>query len=251
MGRKIMSNLKIISWNVNGIRTRIRSKDIVPILEKEPDIILFQETKASYEQMDKKFLNSNSFNYYFLKGESARTGGLASFTKDVPRVIKRFFNKSKDALHRACVLDYNDFILVHVYAPIGTGKKANFNEKIEYYNSLLSFVEKNKDQNIIIAGDFNIAHKDLDISNKDTKVTFTQEERSILDKLESFGFVDALRLFNEEESFSYWKNKEENDGARLDYFFVSESLKDKVKSSSVLVDVEGSKHLPIELEIEI
>ena len=106
-------------------------------------------------------------------------------------------------------------------------------------------------KNLIIAGDFNIAHNDIDISNKDTKVSFTDEERSVLDKLESFGFVDALRLFNEEESFSYWKNKEENDGARLDYFFVSESLKDKVKSSSILVDVEGSKHLPIELEIEI
>lgn len=246
-----MSNLKIISWNVNGIRTRIKNKDINPVLEKEPDIILFQETKASYEQMDKKFLNKNPYDYYFLKGESARTGGLASFTNIVPKIIKRFFIKSQDAFHRACVLDFEDFTLIHIYAPAGTGKKANFNQKLDYFNSLLKYVERNKDKNVIIAGDFNIAHNDIDISNKDTKVSFTDEERSVLDKLESFGFVDALRLFNEEESFSYWKNKEENDGARLDYFFVSESLKDKVKSSSILVDVEGSKHLPIELEIEI
>ena len=247
----MMKQLKIISWNVNGLRTRIKNKNVDPIFEKDPDIILFQETKVQYGQMDKKFLEKNdSYDFYFLKSESARTGGLASFTKVQPKIIKRFFKKSKDAFHRACVLDFGDFILVNLYAPMGTGKKDNFNQKLEYYNHLLSFAERNKDKNVIVAGDFNIAHKDIDISLKDTKVTFTDEERSILDKLESFGYVDTLRLFSDDESFSYWKNKEENDGARLDYFFVSDSLKDKVKSSSILEDVDGSKHLPIELELE-
>ena len=86
-----MSELKIISWNVNGIRTRIKNKDVNPVLEKEADILLFQETKTSYEKMDKKFLDKCGYEYYFLKGESARTGGLATFTKEKPCIVRRFF----------------------------------------------------------------------------------------------------------------------------------------------------------------
>ena len=222
-----MSELKIISWNINGIRTRIKNKDLNPILEKDPNIILFQETKATYENMDKKFLNESNYNYYFLKGESARTGGLATFTKETPRIVKRFFKKSSDALGRSSVLDYGDLTLINLYAPSGTGNKSKLKEKLEFYDALLYFAEKNADKNIIIAGDFNIAHKEEDISDLDTKVTFTAEEREVLDKLESYGIVDGFRLFNEEKAFTNWKNqdaRENNEGSRLDYFFVSKSL---------------------------
>ena len=250
-----MSELKIISWNVNGIRTRIKNKDISPVLEKEADIVLFQETKTDYEKMDKKFLDKCGYEYYFLKGESARTGGLATFTKEKPNIVKRFFKKSNDALGRASVLDYDKFTLIHVYAPVGTGTKAKLQEKLDYYNSLLYLAQKNKDQDLIIAGDFNIAHKEEDISDLDTKVTFTEEEREVLDKLESFGFVDAFRLSNKEDKqFTSWKNqeaRESNEGARLDYFFVSKSLADKVKSSEILTDIDSSKHAPIELILDI
>ena len=250
-----MSELKIISWNVNGIRTRIKNKDVNPILEKEPDMILFQETKTSYEQMDKKFLDKCGYEYYFLKGESARTGGLASFTKEKPNIVRRFFIKSNDALKRASVLNFEKFTLIHVYAPAGTGTKAKLNEKLDYLNNLLTFAEKANDKNIIIAGDFNIAHKEADIYDLDTKVSFTDAEREILDKLESFGFVDAFRLFNKEEKqFTSWKNQEardKNEGSRLDYFFISKSLADKVKSCEILDEIDSSKHAPIELVLEL
>ena len=250
-----MSELKIISWNANGIRTRIKNKEVNPILEKEPDIVLFQETKTSYEKMDKKFLEKCGYENYFLKGESARTGGLTSFTKEKPNIVRRFFNKSSDALGRASILNFEDFSLVHLYAPAGTGTKAKLNEKLEYLNNLLAFAERGKDQNIIIAGDFNIAHNESDISDLDTKVTFTEEEREVLDKLESLGFTDAFRLFNKEDKqFTSWKNQEardNNEGARLDYFFVSESLKDKVKSCEILDEITGSKHAPIELIMDL
>ena len=250
-----MSELKIISWNVNGIKTRIKNKDVNPVLEKDADIILFQETKTDYEKMDKKFLDKCGYEYYFLKGESARTGGLATFTKEKPSIVRRFFKESADALGRASILNYDNFTLIHVYAPVGTGTKAKLNEKLDYLNNLLSFVELAKDKNIIIAGDFNIAHKEADISDLDTKVTFTDEEREVLDKLESFGFVDAFRLSNnEEKQFTSWKNqeaRENNEGARLDYFFVSKSLADKVKSSTILDEIDSSKHAPIELILDL
>lgn len=248
-----MNKVKIISWNANGIRTRIKNKDTDPIFEAEPDIILFQETKAEYEKMTKKFLKECGYNTYFLKGESARTGGLATFTKETPKIVKRFFNKSSDALGRASVLEYEDFTLIHVYAPAGTGNKAKLAEKLDYYEALLKLAEKYADKNVIIAGDFNIAHKEEDIADLNTKVTFKAEERKVLDDLEALGYVDTFRLFNTEKAYTSWKTqeaKDNNDGARLDYFFVSKSLKDNVKSSEILVDIDSSKHAPIELIIE-
>ena len=250
-----MSDLKIISWNVNGIRTRIKNKDLNPVLEKDADILLFQETKTDYEKMDKKFLDKCGYEFYFLKGESARTGGLATFTKEKPRIVKRFFKESSDALGRASVLDYGDLTLIHVYAPAGTRNKSKLNEKLDFFNSLLYFAQKNSDKDLIIAGDFNIAHKEEDISDLNTKVTFTDEEREALDKLESYGFVDSFRLFEKEEKqFTSWKNQEardNNEGSRLDYFFVSKSLSDKVKSCSILNEITSSKHAPIELILDL
>lgn len=248
-----MSKVKIISWNANGIRTRIKNKDTDPIFEAEPDIILFQETKAEYEKMTKKFLNECGYNTYFLKGETQRTGGLATFTKETPKIVKRFFNESEDALGRASVLEFDDFTLVHVYGPAGTGNKAKLEEKLAYFNALLEFAKKVADKDVIIAGDFNIAHTENDIFDLDTKVTFKEEERKVLDELEALGFVDAFRLFNDDKAYSSWKtqeSKDNNEGARLDYFFVSKSLKDSVKSSDILVDIDSAKHAPIELIIE-
>ncbi len=248
-----MNQTKIISWNANGLRTRIKNKDIDPILKENPDIILFQETKASFEKMDKKFLDESGYNYYFLKGESERTGGLATFCKKMPRVVKRFFNEADDALGRASVLEFEDFTLIHIYAPTGTGKKANMLEKLDYYNNLIDFISQNKDENMIIAGDFNIAHEEKDIFDKDTKVSFTEEEREVIDKIIDLGFSDAYRLFNDDVKYSSWKNndaKEANEGSRVDYFFVSKSLKDNVKSSDILDNIKSSKHAPIILNLE-
>lgn len=248
-----MNQTKIISWNANGLRTRIKNKDINPILKENPDIILFQETKASFEKMDKKFLDESGYNYYFLKGESERTGGLATFCKKMPRVVKRFFNEADDALGRASVLEFEDFTLIHIYAPTGTGKKANMLEKLDYYNNLIDFISQNKDENMIIAGDFNIAHEEKDIFDKDTKVSFTEEEREVIDKIIDLGFSDAYRLFNDDVKYSSWKNndaKEANEGSRVDYFFVSKSLKDNVKSSDILDNIKSSKHAPIILNLE-
>ena len=248
-----MNQTKIISWNANGLRTRIKNKDIDPILKENPDIILFQETKASFEKMDKKFLDESGYNYYFLKGESERTGGLATFCKKMPKIVKRFFNEADDALGRASVLEFEDFTLIHIYAPTGTGKKANMLEKLDYYNNLIDFISQNKDENMIIAGDFNIAHEEKDIFDKDTKVSFTEEEREVIDKIIDLGFSDAYRLFNDDVKYSSWKNndaKEANEGSRVDYFFVSKSLKDNVKSSDILDNIKSSKHAPIILNLE-
>lgn len=248
-----MNKVKIISWNANGIRTRIKNKDTNPIFEAEPDIILFQETKAEYEQMNKKFLNECGYNYYFLKGESSRTGGLSTFTKESPKIVKRFFNEAADAFGRASVLEFEDFTLIHIYAPTGVGNKVKLAEKLDFYNALIEFAKKNADKNIIIGGDFNMAHTEDDIFDTKAKVGFKDEERKVFDELINLGFVDTFRLFNQGKSYSSWKTqdaRDANEGSRLDYFFVSKSLADNVKSSEIIADVDSSKHAPIDLILE-
>jgi hypothetical protein len=150
---------------------------IKKFFESEIKATLKEYVRGRDPENIKKFLDKCGYEFYFLKGESARTGGLATFTKEKPRIVKRFFKESSDALGRASVLDYGDLTLIHVYAPAGTGNKSKLNEKLYFFNSLLYFAQKNSDKDLIIAGDFNIAHKEEDISDLNTKVTFTDEER--------------------------------------------------------------------------
>jgi len=253
-----MSKIKLISWNINGIRTRSKNKEIDPIFDANPDIILFQETKAKYSQLDSNLKNIEGYNAYFSPGESTRSGGIAVFSKLKPRLVEKFFDFPDSSLKMKVLnFSFDNFRLIHIYAPTGNGSKANLEAKLEFYEKLLNFVKKHNDDNIIIGGDFNIAHTEKDISNpeKATKsITFLEEEREIIDKLEKLGFVDSFRKIKPEDTiFSSWKSqkaKESNEGSRLDYFFVSKSLKDSIENSKILSEIEGSKHSPIELVLD-
>lgn len=254
-----MSKIKLISWNINGIRTRAKNKELDPIFDENPDIILFQETKAKYNQLDSDLKSIKDYCSYFSPGESTRSGGIAAFSKIKPNLVKKFFSVP-DASLKMKVLNFSfdNFTLIHIYAPTGTGSKANKEAKLEFFDKLLKWAEKHTDDKVIIAGDFNIAHTEKDISDPEKSaktVTFLEEERKMLDKLEEFGFVDSFRAINpDEEAFSSWKSqktKETGDGSRLDYFFVSKNLKDSIESSKILSEIEGSKHSPIELVLDI
>jgi len=254
-----MSKIRIISWNINGIRTRAKNKELNPIFDTNPDIILFQETKAKYDQLDSDLKNIDGYLSYFSPGESNRSGGIATFSKIKPILAKKFFDLPTASLKTKVLnFSFDNFKLIHIYAPTGTGSKANKDAKFEFYNKLLDFAQKHKDDNVIISGDFNIAHTEKDISNPEKAgktVTFLDEEREIITKLEKLGFVDSFRLINPDEvTFSSWKSqraKESGEGSRLDYFFVSKNLKETIKDSKILSNIEGSKHSPIELILEI
>lgn len=253
-----MTERKIISWNINGIRTRIKNKDINSIFDLSPDLLLIQETKAEFNQIDKKFIDSIDYEPYFLKGESSRSGGSVTFVKNEikPNLVKNYFEESKDSLQgRFLNFKFKDFNLIHVYGPTGTGVKSNLKAKLDFFNKLLKLAEELANKNVIIIGDFNIAHNEIDVSDNSIKNTFLKEEREILDKLESLGYIDSFRhLNNNLKEFSSWKSneaRENNEGTRLDYAFVSKSLSDKLISSKILSEINCSKHSPIELIINI
>ncbi|OQD58357.1 exodeoxyribonuclease III [Methanobrevibacter arboriphilus JCM 13429 = DSM 1125] len=254
-----MGKIKIISWNINGIRTRAKNKEIDPVYGENPDIILFQETKAKYEQLDSNLKNIEGYNTYFSPGETTRTGGIATFSKLKPKLVKRFFDVPDSSLKmRVLNFKFDKFTLIHIYAPYGFNSKADKEIKLSFYNKLLEFAEKSADDNVIIAGDFNIAHSEKDISDPEKaskNSSFFDEERDIINKIEKLGYFDSFRLLNPDEiEFSAWKSqkaKESDEGSRLDYFFISKSLKDSLIESKILSDINGSKHAPIELVIDI
>ncbi|MCL2687705.1 MAG: exodeoxyribonuclease III [Methanobrevibacter sp.] len=253
-----MSKLKIISWNINGIRTRFKNEEMEPIFNETPDIILFQETKAKYNQLEDELKSMEDYHSYFSPGEITRVGGIATFSKIKPKLVKKFFNVPDDLLKsRVMNLTFDDFNLIHIYSPSGSGVKINREKKLDFYEKLLDYL-KSSNKKTIIAGDFNIAHSPKDIVNPESSsktVNFLDEERKIIDDLEKIGFVDTFRLLNEDEiKYSSWKSqkaKEKGEGARLDYFFVSEDLKNSIEISEIVDNVEGSKHSPIQLIINI
>jgi exodeoxyribonuclease-3 len=251
-----MSQTKIISWNTNGLRTRFKNGELQPIIDENPDIILFQETRTQYEQLDSKLTENSDYNIYCTPGETNRSAGITLFSKDKPVNIKKFINKPKDAPEgRFSNIKYPNFTIIQVYGPTGSGNKSKMDEKIEFFNEILKLANKLQDNNIIIMGDFNMAHEEIDTTITGKKAGFTDEEREFFNKLQSYGYTDTYREINPEKvTYTNWKSpkaREENTGSRFDYAFVSKSLKDKVKTSEILENITSSKNAPITLEINI
>lgn len=254
-----MSKVKIISWSLNGIRTRFKNKQIDPILSENYDIILFQDTKAKYEQIDDKLKEVENYNSYFAPYEPSRTAGVATYSLEKPKLAKKYFKLPDETLKgKVLNLVFDNFEIINILSPSASGGKKNLEAKIEFYEKLIDFLKEKASENIILCGDFAIAHKDLDVKDNETasKSPFSlEEERKVLNEIEKLGFVDSFRKLNKnKQEFTYWsspKNKEEDNGLRLDYFSVSKNLSDSIVEANIKSDIEGSKHVPIELIIDI
>ncbi|KZX11908.1 exodeoxyribonuclease III [Methanobrevibacter filiformis] len=253
-----MSKLHIISWTLNGIRTRFKNKEMEPIFTEDPDIILVQETKATYEQVHKsKIENIPEYYFYSSKNKDSRNGGIATYTKLKPRCVTKYFQKPNDSFKEKILnFKFDDFRLIHIYGPNSGTSKKDFENKKLFFESLNSYLKKIAGEQIIIAGNFNTPHLTEDISELELNKTKNfDKESEFISKILELGFKDTFRLKNADEvSYTSWKSKESketNNGARLDYFLVSENLKESVIQSTILNKIEGSKHVPISLIIEI
>ncbi len=258
-----MKTIRIISWNVNGIRA-IHKKGFTDwVLYENPDILCLQETKATPEQLPEDLLNINSYNSYF-SSSSIKKGysGVAVYSKLKPVNIKPGFGIPKfDVEGRTLILDFNDFILFNIYFPNGKMSDERLQYKLDFYESFLEYAKKlmQQDKKLIICGDVNTAHKEIDLARpKENENTsgFLPIERKWIDKFLSSGFVDTFRMFNDQPgNYTWWdmqtRARERNVGWRIDYFFVSENLKSYVKNAFILSEVMGSDHCPIGIEILI
>ena len=253
---------KILSWNVNGLRA-IHKKGFIEWLQAEsPDILCIQETKAAREQLPRALKSIEGYHAYFCEAEKKGYSGVAIYTKTKPKTVEYGFGIKKfDSEGRILIADYEDFVLLNIYFPNGKMSDERLAYKLEFYDALLDYANKLKEdgKNLVICGDLNTAHKEIDIARpkaNEKNSGFLPIERAWIDKFLSHGYIDTLRMFNKNpDQYTWWSYRggarSRNVGWRLDYFFVNEEFKDKIKCAYILPEVMGSDHCPVGVEIEV
>jgi exodeoxyribonuclease-3 len=251
--------MKIISWNVNGIRA-VMKKGFSDFTHKtNPDILCLQETKAHPDQVDK--LLDNYEHHYWNSADKKGYSGTAVFSKVKPLKVTYGGGLDEgDTEGRVIILEFEKFHLVNVYTLNSQRGLTRLSYRQKWDDAFLKLLKKlEKSKPVILCGDLNVAHKEIDLARPKNNVKnagFTPEERSGFDNYIAAGFVDTFRMFTESgEHYSFWSYmfnaRKKNIGWRIDYFMVSKKLKDKVKNSRILKMVMGSDHAPVELKIDI
>ncbi len=253
--------MRILSWNVNGIRAAYKKGFLDWLKQENPDIICIQETKAHPDQLTDDLKNPEGYESYFSSAEKKGYSGVAIYTKKKPKNVEHGFGIKKfDSEGRILVAEYDKFVLMSIYYPNGKASPERLKYKMEFYDAFLKFINKLKKQgkNIIVCGDVNTAHKEIDIARpkENEKISgFLPEERAWIDKFLSDGYLDTFRMFNSEpDNYTWWdqitRARDRNVGWRIDYFYVNEEFKKNVKKAFILSDVMGSDHCPIGIEIK-
>jgi len=251
-----MAEVKILCWNVNGIRA-IRNRGFLEWLDREsPDILCLQETKAHPEQLDEDLREPHGYRTCWNYPERKGYGGVATFTKTEPVAVKYGFEGvALDLEGRVIITEHVDFLVMNVYFPNGKMGDERLKYKLDFYETFLRFADslKAKGIKLIICGDFNTAHKAIDLARpkENEKVSgFLPVERDWMDKFVAHGYVDTFRYFNREPNkYTWWDMKtrarERNVGWRIDYFFVTENLLPEVSNAFIMSEVTGSDHCPV------
>lgn len=255
-----MKTLRIICWNVNGVRAIYRKGFRDWFLKEQPDILCLQETKALKKQFPPDIRSMENYHVYFNNALKKGYSGVALYTKNKPYKIEKGLGVQEfDQEGRTLIADYGNFVLMNIYFPNGKMSPERLQFKMDFYDTFLEYADYLKDQgkNLIICGDLNTAHKEIDLAHPkaNSKISgFLPEERAWIDKFLSHGYVDTFREFNKEpEQYSWWsyrtRARERNVGWRLDYFFVNKEFAKQVESSYILYDVMGSDHAPVGLDL--
>jgi exodeoxyribonuclease III len=259
---RAMKKIKLLSWNVNGIRAAFK-KGFAEWLEKEsPDILCIQETKAQLDQITKELSTISGYHTYFCSAERKGYSGVAVFSKEKPvNVAYGMGDPIFDNEGRTLVVEYPTFTLFNIYYPNGGSGPERLQYKMNFYEYFTGYVMKLKQQgkNIVICGDVNTAHKEIDLARpKENQKTsgFMPMEREWVEGFLQKGFLDTLRMFNQEAGqYSWWDMKSgaraRNIGWRIDYFFVSENFKSNVKHGFIMPEVLGSDHCPVGIDLEV
>ena len=254
--------IKIISWNVAGIRAGVKKGLWQKTRDIRADIYCFQETKAKPEQIEISLDYPSEYRSYWNPAQKAGYSGVATFTKMEPKtVIVGDRDNDWDDEGRVIITKFDEFTLLNVYFPNGKRDKGRLNYKMNFYEYFLKYINnlRDKGEKVIFCGDVNTAHKEIDLARpKENSNTsgFLEIERKWIDKLEENGWVDTFREFNQEGgNYSWWdqitRSRERNVGWRIDYFFVDKSLKEDLKSAFILSEIEGSDHCPVGITLDL
>ena len=253
--------IKIISYNINGIRAALRKNLLNWIKDYDPDIVCFQEIKANEDQFDKSLFSDLGYYNYWFSAQKKGYSGVGIITKIKPEnVIYGTGIDYMDFEGRNLRVDFKNFSVMSLYLPSGTNiNRLNF--KFQYMDDFKKYINnlKSKVPNLIVGGDFNICHKAIDIHDpiRNAKVSgFLPEERDWIDNFIKDGFVDSFRIFNNSpHNYSWWSyranSRNNNKGWRIDYLLAVEKLKKNITQSYILNDVVHSDHCPIGLNLKM
>lgn len=249
--------MKLVSWNVNGLRAALKKGFIESMRELDPDIIGIQETKMQPGQAE---VDLPEYEEYFNSAIRKGYSGTAVFSKHKPINVTHNFGEYDDE-GRTLVCEFEDFYFVTVYTPNSKRELERLDYRMDWEDAFKEYMlELDKKKPVIVCGDLNVAHEEIDLKNPKTNrrnAGFTDEERDKFGKLLDAGFTDTFRhLYPDQEGiYSWWSYRfnarKNNAGWRIDYFLVSDRIADRIKEAKIHTDIMGSDHCPVSLEIDI
>ena len=255
-----METIKIVSWNVNGVRAVYKKNFMQWLLTDQPHVLCLQETKAQDDQFPAEIAQLDGYTVYFASAQRKGYSGVATLSRLKPKSSQVGMGIEKfDTEGRLLQLDYGGFLLLNIYFPNGKQSNERLQYKMEFYDAFLKYAQnlRRQGKSLIVCGDVNTAHREIDLARprENAKTSgFLPEERAWINRFLSQGYIDTFRMFTKEGGhYSWWdqrtRARERDIGWRIDYFFVSEDLADKVKSAFIQKDIMGSDHCPIGIEI--
>ena len=250
--------MKLISWNVNGLRACVTKGFLDYFKEVDADILCIQESKLQEGQIN---LELEGYHQYWNYAEKKGYSGTAMFTKVKPLSVSYGLGiEEHDKEGRVITLEFDDYYVITVYTPNSQNELARLDYRMKWEDDFRSYLKKlEENKPVIVCGDLNVAHKEIDLKNPKTNrknAGFTDEEREKFTELLQSGFIDTFRYFNPDKTgaYSWWSYRfnarKNNAGWRIDYFIVSKSLEDRLVSADIHAEVLGSDHCPVELVIK-
>lgn len=254
--------MKILSWNVNGLRAAYKKGFLSWLEDTSPDILGLQETKSEPEQLADELRSPNGYFSYFASSKKRRGySGVALFSKEKPKRVEYGMGiKEFDDEGRLIEAHFDTFILLNVYFPNGGGGPERLQYKLDFYDAFLRHIEQlhRHHKNIIFMGDVNTAHEEIDLARpkeNEKNTGFLPEERAWMDEVVYHGWIDTFRHLHPhiKDAYSYWDMKtrarDRNVGWRIDYVFISPALQKHLKKAFILAEVPGSDHAPVGISL--
>lgn len=252
--------MKLLSWNVNGVRSVYQKGFLRWFKAQDADIVCLQETKAHSSQLDEALLHPLGYHSYWHSAERPGYSGVVTYSRRPPLSVHEGIGVPEfDREGRVLVCEYRGFVLVNAYFPNSQRDHGRLDYKLRFCNAMLRFLNRLRRQgkHVVLCGDYNIAHKEIDLRNPKQNVNnagFLPQERAWMDRLVKHKYLDCFRHFCQEPGhYTWWSYRagvrERNIGWRIDYFFVNPELRRRLKRAEIQAKVKGSDHCPIALEL--
>jgi len=257
-----MKELKLICWNVNGVRAVAGRGLLRPVYLESPDVLCLQETKVQADQLTPEIAEPKGYHAYWNYAPRKGYSGVVTFSKEIPDKVQLGLGIPEfDGEGRAVITRYPEFTLMNIYFPNGKKDGTRLKFKMDFYEAFLGLVDPliSTGEKIVACGDFNTAHKEMDLARpkENSKVSgFLPMERAWMDKFVDHGFVDTFREFNQSPGqYTWWdlktRARERNVGWRIDYFFVTRNLLPWLASGFIMPEITGSDHCPMGITLRI